>query len=275
MVIDLCNFNDCHCKQCLYMEANSMKNIYDNGKYIVTEKVFQIMLMVFAMLGFFGPMVLKQSNLTLLGTYLGLPMLSGSIIWSRLKAKEIENLNASEDINEILILLFSLCYFLTILIIYYLPVRTLSYYVLVAVMGVTVLIQILFPNKIANYHIRIILIQIILLFLNIIWGVTLKYHYFIGRTDILFHSWLIENLIDLGHINDTFDVYEAFPLWHILCSYIYQIMNLPIMPAKIMFFINGLIYGCLVLIIYSAASKIFNTKIALLSALLSQVQISV
>jgi hypothetical protein len=134
-------------------------------------------------------------------------------------------------------------------------------------MGTLILTQILLENNYSRRKVIMILTQIILLFLNIIWGVTLKYYFFIGRTDVFFHSWAIENLLDAGYINQAFDMYEAFPLWHILCAFIYQIMNLSIIPAKVMFITNGLIYGCLVIVIYLAATKMFNTKIALLSAL--------
>ncbi len=237
-------------------------------KYIFTEKIIVILLIIFALLGSFGPLVIRQYNLSLLGIYLGIPMLLAPIIWLVLRTKEIEDFSISEKANKLLILTFSLCYLFAILILYYFPVRTLSYYVLVAVMGVLILTQILFSTELSNKQIKITLMQIILLFINIIWGVTLKYYFFVGRTDVFFHSWVIENLLEVGYINQTFEIYQAFPLWHILISYIYQIINVPIIPAKVMFITNGLIYGCLVLVIYLAASKILNTRIALLSALL-------
>lgn len=244
-----------------------MKLICDN-KYILTEKILVIMLVVLALLGSVGPLMFKQFNLALLGIYLGIPMLSAPIIWLLLRNREIEIPSLSPNLYQLLIPIFSLCFLFSILILHYFPVRTLSYFVLAAVMGVLILTQILFSSELSNKQIKIILMQISLLFLNIIWGVTLKYYFFIGRTDVFFHSWAIENLLETGYIDQAFDIYEAFPLWHILSSYICQITNLPIIPAKVMFITNGLIYGCLVLIIYLAASKILNTKIALLSALL-------
>ena len=251
------------------MKFNLMKFIRSNDKYSFTEKILGIMLIAFALLGSIGPLVIKQYNLSLLGIYLGIPMLLAPIIWLVLSTKEIEIFSISENTNKLLILIFSWCYLFSILILHYFPVRTLPYYALVAVMGVLILTQILVSNELSNKQIKITLLQIILLFLNIIWGVTLKYFFFIGRTDVFFHSWLVENLLEVGYINQNFDIYEAFPLWHILSSYIYQIMNYPIIPVKVMFITNGLIYGCLVLIIYLAASKIFNnTRIGLLSALL-------
>lgn len=244
-----------------------MKFFVNKDKYIFTEKFLIIILIVFAIIGCLGPLVLKQFNLALLGIYIGIPMLSGPLIWLVLRPKEINSISISNKLYELLILLYIMCYFFSILILHYFPVRTLSYYILVAFMGAIILTQILLENNLRSRQIIMTLIQIILLFLNIIWGVTLKYYFFVGRTDVFFHSWAIENLLKAGYINQAFDMYEAFPLWHILCAFIDQIMNLSIIPAKVMFITNGLIYGCLVIVIYLAATEIFNTKIALLSAL--------
>jgi hypothetical protein len=245
-----------------------MKSIRGIFKHIITDNTLVIMLIVFAMLGSFGPLVIKKYNLSLLGLYLGIPMLFAAIIWLVIRTKEIVTVNISENLHKLSILMFFWFYLFSILILHYFPVRTLSYYALIAGMGVLILIQILFATELSKKQINMTLLQTVLLFLNIIWGVTLKYYFFVGRTDVFFHSWLIQNLLDTGHINLTFDNYEAFPLWHILSSYIYQIMNYSIMPVKIMFITNGLIYGCLVLTIYLVASKILNSRIALLSALL-------
>ncbi len=244
-----------------------MKINVGKDKYIFTEKFLIIILIVFAIIGCLGPLVLKQFNLALLGIYLGIPMLISPLFWLVLRPKEISSIRVNNKFHKLLILLYIMCYSISILILHYYSVRTLPYYILVSFMGALVLTQILLENNFRSRQIIMILIQIILLYLNIIWGVTLNYYFFIGRTDVFFHSWAIENLLKAGYINQAFDMYEAFPLWHILCAFIIQIMNLSIIPAKVMFITNGLIYGCLILVIYLAAKKIFNTKIALLSAL--------
>jgi hypothetical protein len=248
--------------------VNPMKYIHIDDKFNFTEKILVIMLFVSAVLGSAGPVLFKQFNLALLGTYLSFPMLSASIIWLSIRNKNTTVSIIKENLNLLFILMYLLCCLFSILILYFVPVRTISYYILIAVMGVLIILQILYSAEITKKQSKIILLQIVFLFLNIIWGVTLKYYLFIGRTDGLFHSWAIENLLNNGFINQTFDIYDAFPLWHILCSFIYKIINMPLMPAKVMFLINGLIYGCLVIIIYLVASKIFNNKIALLSSLL-------
>lgn len=236
-------------------------------QFRITEKVFSVALIIFAVLGFAGPLLLKQFNLVLLAVYLIVPMVAAAIIWQVIRKKESKLVESDKLLNLIFILLFLICYLCSVIILYCLPVRTIGYYILVAIMGVLILTQILYAAEISEKQSKIILLQISSLFLNIIWGVTLKYYFFVGRTDILFHSWVVQNLAKEGYISKTFDIYGAFPLWHILCTLIYGIIDLPVIPAKVMFIANGLIFGCLVIIIYLTAAKILNRKIALLSSL--------
>lgn len=246
-----------------------MKQSKSTDLFIYTEKIIIIALVVFAVIGTAGALLLNQPNLALLGTYLCIPMLSAAIIWIRIRSLRNSSLNKkSAGFHELPILLFLIFFLFSIVILNILSIRTIPYYLSITVMGTLILVQILNNASPDRKQIVLILLQIIMLFLNIIWGVTLKYYFFIGRTDILFHSWAIHNLLSEGYINQTFDVYKAFPLWHILCTVLYRIAGLTLIPAKIMFITNGLIYGFLVLVIFLIAAKLFNIKIALLSALL-------
>lgn len=242
-------------------------NFQINDKFIYTEKILIKTLIVSAIVGTVSPLLFYQYNLTILSTYISIPILSASIIWLIIRNKDNINISSKDKVNSFFILLYLLCYFFSIFILYTSPVRTIIYYILIALNGILILIQILYTADLSKKRIILILFQIAFLFLNIIWGVTFKYYLFIGRTDGLFHSWAIENLLDIGYINQSFDFYEAFPLWHILCSFNYKIINLPLIPAKVMFITNGLIYGCLVFIVYLVALKLFNARIALLSSL--------
>lgn len=219
-----------------------------------TSKFFSIVLIATAVLGTAVPLLLKQYNLVLLSTYLSIPMLTAAIMWLSIQKNEYQTLNSCIDLSPIFILSFLIIYLISIIALKCFDVRVTFYYVLIALMGVLILSQILLSDDIVNYthqhnqgmanmyepyfHFKsgVILFQIIMLFLNIIFGVNLKYYFFIGRTDVFFHSWAIENLLNEGFINQSFDAYEAFPLWHILCSFFSQIAGLTIIPARIMFF---------------------------------------
>ena len=134
-------------------------------------------------------------------------------------------------------------------------------------MSALILLEILLFN-LSEKEVIIILLQIMILTADIIYGVTLNYHFYISRTDPIAHVWLIQNLIDNGHVTNIFDIYKPFPLWHILCTFMYKILGTPLSIQKTMFFTNGIIYLFIPIITYLISIRIFKEKkIALLSAL--------
>jgi hypothetical protein len=172
-----------------------------------------------------------------------------------------------EKYRFVFIVFFLFLYELSLLTLHGFELRIIPYYGLVAIMGTLILAQILFFRSTTRIQNVTIIFQIIMLFLNIVWGVTLKYYFFIGRTDIFFHSWLVENLLTTGHINPVFDVYEAFPLFHILSAIIYEICGFSIGPHKVLFITNGIIFTGLLIIIYLLVIRIADKKTAQLAAL--------
>lgn len=138
-------------------------------------------------------------------------------------------------------------------------------------MAAAVLLQILL-FKTSKKNTLIILVQIMILILDIIWGVNLKYYYFIGRTDLFGHTWMINNLLHDGFISNKFEIYIAFPLWHILCSIFSEISSIRLPAYKTAFFLNVIIYALMMVGIYLVLNKIFNNdKISLLGALFASI----
>lgn len=114
----------------------------------------------------------------------------------------------------------------------------------------------------------IVLLQAMALVLNIIWGVSLNYYFFIGRTDAIGHAYIIEDMLKHGHVTELFELYKPFPLWHILVSSLYTLTGIHIPVHRAMFFTSGLIYSFLIPLVYLISLKIFNNqKLSLLSAL--------
>jgi hypothetical protein len=240
----------------------------EKDRFALTEKAVFYLLIILAIAGMTAPILFGDYNLSLLGSYLGIPMILAPIIWYKVKKNPDKTINGKPELGYICSILFFVCYSASILVLYFYPVRSIEYYLLVTIMGMCILGQILFAGEVSSKARTAILIQTILLMLNIIWGVNLKYYFFIGRTDIIHHSWLAKNLMNTGHISEAFEIYAAFPLWHILCSVITQICGLSYPPHTVMFLINGVVYSFLVIIVYLAVNKIVkNEKIALLSAL--------
>jgi hypothetical protein len=103
-------------------------------------------------------------------------------------------------------------------------------------------------------------------------GVNLNYHYFIGRTDIFGHSWRIDNLLSDGFVSDEFEIYQSFPLWHILCAIFYKVSHIQFPAYKTAFFLNGITYSLLMVAIYLLLNTIFhNEKLSLLGALVASI----
>jgi hypothetical protein len=105
--------------------------------------------------------------------------------------------------------------------------------------------------------------------LNIIWGATLKYYYYIGFTDLLDHTRLMNDLLTAGYVTEEFGIYMPFTLWHILCDYLLLLTGLQLPVNKIAYITCGLIFAFVPPAIYLVSTKIVdNKKIGLLSALI-------
>lgn len=222
---------------------------------------------VCGILGIALPFVIGQSHLTILSLYLGIPMILSPIIYTRSQNNNFKF--APMEVHKLysLAIIYFLSFTVSIFLLYAYDVRPYLYYFMITIMVTVIFFEILHFD-LTSKRSAFILLQIMIVILDIAWGVTLNYHYFISRTDPIVHVWWITNLLESGYVTDVFGIYEAFPLWHILVSSLYQILELSIPPQKLMFFTNGLIYSFAIPIIYLISSRIFkNEKVALLSAL--------
>jgi len=235
--------------------------------FSLIQKMLLYSLPVLAIVGILVPLALGQYNFSLLGSYLALPMLLSSLIFLKCKRNSsgCEGLDSSFFFLSLNIYL--LIYVLSIIILRIYSVRPFLYYALVALMTGLILFNILFFKSEKTVSIAVLL-QCMALVLNIIWGVNLNYYFFIGRTDVIGHAWIIEDMLRQGHVTELFELYKPFPLWHILVSSLYTVTGIHIPVHKAMFFASGLIYSFMIPLIYLGSMKIFNNqKLSLLSAL--------
>lgn len=173
-----------------------------------------------------------------------------------------------EPMFKILITIYVLLLSLSVLILATSEIRPYAYYILVSIMAVIVFLEIM-TFRHDDRSALIILPQVILLGITVIWGVTLKYFMYIGRTDVMGHAWYAETLLINGQITEVFELYQAFPLWHILASTLHMISGMNVDIIRIMFIANGIIFAMLPIAIYLVAMKLSeNRKISLLSALI-------
>lgn len=245
-------------------------------KYSITEKSLIFAMIVLAIGGISIPLRLGMPNLSMLGSYLAIPMIFASLthLIYRNKQPSYIKIKAGEWSSNLLLALYLLCFSGSIILINSFQIRPYLYYALISAMATLILLQILLFD-IDNRILVIILAQIMVLVLDLLSSVNLSYHYFIGRSDIPGHVFIISTLIRIGHITNAFTTYRPFPLWHILVSSLYQIMNLPVLSYRVMFLANDLIYAFMIPLIYSISLKIFgDRKTALLSSLLTAININ-
>lgn len=256
----------------------------NSKKYLFTGKILLYLLPIMALI--IIPLFFFDPNLALLGSYIAFPMFFAPILYLRYYKRydmlsnlgpEIKMSNSKYPVVQnrymflILLILYFLCISISIILLTMSDVRPIIYYGIITIIATIILFEIL-SFEISYGKTIIILTQIMILVLDILWGVTLKYDFFISRTDPLAHVWFIENLINQGYVTNTFGIYQPFPLWHIMVAVSYKIIDISIPVQKMMFLINGLNYAILILAIYLLSSKIFNdNKLALLSALFAAI----
>ena len=234
-----------------------MNNI--DKRFILTEKILLYALPSLAIAGLILPIFFKQTNLSLLGSYLAIPMILATIIYINKRQNPFKSICISNNLFPVILFFYFICLSISMIFLYIHEYRPLSYYLIIALMATFILLEILLFD-ISQKKSILILIQIMILILDILWGVTLNYNYYISRTDPIGHVWLIENLINNGYVTDVFGMYESFPLWHILCACISNISGIFDSAHKVMFFTNGIIYSFLTVTVYLLSLRILKKK---------------
>ena len=241
---------------------------YDaDKKFLLTQKAISYLFPALAVIGILAPLAFHQYNLSLLGSYLAIPLFFSPLIFRINRQNPIETKILDNRLFKLASCFYFILFSTSIFLLYRYEVRPLSYYIIIALLSIIILLQILLFD-ISKNRILLILCQCIILLLNIIFGVTINYFYYISRTDPIAHVWLIECLANYGHVTKIFGEYQPFPLWHILVYSVTQLSGSFQPLHKIMFLINGLIYSFLIIIVYLISKKIFRDEtLAMLSAL--------
>jgi len=236
-------------------------------EFKLTGKIILYLLPILAVVGVTIPLIMGQPNLSLLGSYLAIPMFFAPIVYLKYLKNPLTTINSDSRLFLFLIILYNILFSISLILLNIFEIRPFAYYIIISFIATFILFEILL-FEISKKKSIIILVQIMMLVLNLVWGVTLKYYYFIGRTDVLGHAWFIDNVIKYGYVTEVFDVYKSFPLWHILVSSLYLILGIDISTYKMMFFLSGIVYSFMIPLIYLVSIRIFNNKkIALVSSL--------
>jgi len=241
------------------------------NRFAATGRFIGSLLPLLAALGVIVPLALGQPHLSLLGSYLAVPMVAAPLLYRAAAPHPFGKvyLPRPQDRSRFYLLAgsFFMLYAAAVVLLRLAPVRPHYFYWLAAAMALLLLAEILW-SRLEEDQQLLVLGQLMLLMLALLWGVNLKYYYFIGRTDPLAHSWFIESILRSGHVGDVFDVYKPFPLWHIFNAGFQLITDWPWPTYRSMFFINGLIYAMLLPTLYLVGLRLFQRpEPALLTAL--------
>ena len=211
-------------------------------------------------------------------SYIGFSILVPCLLYLLLRNKLIANDNYVNDVNELncmRIFLVSLCLFFIILVtsIYILELksevynRPMIYFIAISIACVIIANQIFFfSNEKKNYMTYLILLEIFLLALNIRWSI---YYLFPGISgiDSWYHIGFIQEIISLGHFNDTkiYTAYSAIPSMHMLVVLFKLITEINLKDS---YFILSIIEIVSTIFVFLIAKNIFSLKSALLSVLI-------
>ncbi len=166
----------------------------------------------------------------------------------------------SYPLYKLLLIVFFIAFVASVVTLYSFNIRIVEYYFIIVLMVLAILCEILLFEPTPGRQLTM-LVQIIITYLDIVWGTTLNYYFFIGQTDIIAHSWIAQTLVIFGHVTPIFDLYQPFPQWHIFTASTYLISGLQVPMYKIMCINCGIILACAGIPgIYVIAHKLTGSK---------------
>lgn len=237
------------------------------------SRPFAILFPILAVIGVIVPILLDVTLFAILGVYIAIPLLFGGLLYypADLPARSSHVTGESRFLFKTLVAGYCLSLAVAIAILAAVATRPMVYFVVIAIAATLVFVQILTVD-LEPVRVGVVLVECAALITNVIWGVTFKYNFFFGRTDVFPHTWYTKELIRTGHVTAAFENYQWFPLWHVLATIERLYIGLDIPPRYLFFLTNGIAYAVLVGGIYLLARELFDSnRIALTAALLTSI----
>ena len=164
--------------------------------------------------GLLAPIAVGFPDLAIKGSYISIPLILVSIVYLFISQMEeqtrVETTVLLRGSVSLYLFIWSCA---TIVVVFF--TRSVLYYSLIATCFTVIIWQIFHHEESKPLWIAV-LIETAALFLNIVYTVTLNYHFYVGGTDPLAHVYIIKVLLDAGEITNAFNVYKSFPLHHLL-----------------------------------------------------------
>ncbi len=165
---------------------------------------------VLGILGVLALLALKQYQYLILSIYMVVPIICAPIAYLLIRKKQETGSPVGDDLFKFLVAGFLICFAFSLTLLYAFEIRPTLYYLIVAAMATLIFIQIV-CSKITQGKVVLILLQIMALVLNVCWGISLHYFQYVGRTDILIHTFYAESVVLLGHVTSDLLRLPAVP----------------------------------------------------------------
>jgi hypothetical protein len=164
--------------------------------------------------GLFGPFVFGYPGLSIEGSYISVPLLTAPVVYWFISNRDFTNIPQSTlPLRGTIALYVILWSGATLTVTLY--ERSFYYYGLIGMCFTLVFWQIFHYRDRRPLRVTVLL-EIALSFLNVVYGVTLQYYFYVGGTDPLAHAYYIRKLLEVNQITEAFAKYESFPLHHLL-----------------------------------------------------------
>jgi hypothetical protein len=213
----------------LYMKV-SCKNKKENRFW------FPLALLLVAAAGLGITLAIGRTDLATASLLVVIPLVSGAVVILRNKNQTAVIPAGITFLGmrfSSLFLVNCLIFLISLIVLVVYPTRPITYFLLVSLSSAVILLQIV--SRRSGWTDSLILVQIVFLSLNLIWGVSLKYPLYFGDTDSLIHLNLIDTLVKTGHIDSFILTYQHYPLYHIFNAIGIEITNLTAKTALFIF----------------------------------------
>lgn len=182
---------------------------------------------------------------------------------SKSKTHNVQAILNKVHFTHIVLLTILLLIVSVILILLY-PTRSWAYFVIISLISGLLFTQIICERQ--ERSDSLIIFEIMLLSLNIIWGVSLKYPLYFGYTDTLTHLSFIQIIVQTGHTKGLDASYLYYPLFHIFNAIGVEITGITL--TKCLFIMTGISWQIGILFSYLIFKQFSNSKILSLIACL-------
>ena len=186
------------------------------------------------------------------------------ILWKSNSKKEIVRA-FTKRVNFIhLVLMAILLLVVSIIMLVFYPTRPWAYFVVISLISGLIFAQIIYKRSERTDY--VIVFEIILLSLNLLWGVSLKYPLYFGYTDILSHLSFIQTVVQTGHTTGINISYLNFPLFHIFNAIGIELTTLSL--RNCLFVLIGISWQIGILFAYLIFKQLSNSRMFSLIACL-------